>query len=367
MTANRSAAPDGAAGGASGAPAPAPQAPEKSAAAPPRAVLSVGPAPHLHAPQSVPYIMRWVFLALLPACLVAVWFFGASAAKVLVLSTLFCLGVEWACLRLMRTPGALSDWSAAVTGLLLGMNLPPTAPWWLILAGAIVAIVVAKHLFGGLGGNIFNPALTARVFLLVSWPTHMTTWLKPGQRQWLSPGTDLAGVTEATPLGLLKEGRLGELHAGAADLLFGNLGGSVGEISALALLAGALVLLRKRIITWEVPVTFIAAVFAVTGLAYAIGGPERFLAPHYHVLAGGLFLGAFFMATDMVTCPITFRGRLVFGIGCGLLTAVIRLWGGYPEGVSFAILLMNAGTPMIDHYLRPRTFGTAVAKPGVAS
>ncbi len=359
MTASSNAAPEG-------APVSAPPPADKVGASA-RPTLRVGPSPHLHGPETVPRIMRWVFLALLPAALVSVWFFGASAVKVLTLSTLFCLGVEWLCLRLMRTPGALSDWSAAVTGLLLGMNLPPTAPWWLILAGAIVAIVVAKHLFGGLGGNIFNPALTARVFLLVSWPTYMTTWLKPGQRQWLAPGTDLAGITEATPLGLLKEGRLSELSAGASDLLLGNLGGSVGEISALALLIGAAALLWKRIITWEIPAAFIGTVAAVTGLAYAIGGPERYLAPHLHVLAGGLFLGAFFMATDMVTCPITYRGRLIFGAGCGLLTAVIRLWGGYPEGVSFAILLMNAGTPMIDHYLRPRTFGTATARQGATS
>ncbi len=366
MTASRSAAPDGTPAGEKPA-AGIPGAKASGAESPSRLLLRVGPAPHLHTPQTVPWIMRWVFLALLPGAVVSVWFFGASAVKVLLLSTLFCLGVERLCLRLLRTQGALSDWSAAVTGLLLGMNLPPTAPWWLILAGAIVAIVVAKHLFGGLGANIFNPALTARVFLLVSWPTYMTTWLKPGQRQWLAPGTDLAGITEATPLGLLKEGRLAELREGASDLLLGNLGGSVGEISALALLAGAALLLWKRIITWEIPVTFIGAVFVVTGAAWALGGPGQHLPPHHHVLAGGLILGAFFMATDMVTCPISFRGRVIFGLGCGLLTAVIRLWGGYPEGVSFAILLMNAATPMLDHYLRPRTFGTVPQRQGATS
>lgn len=359
MTASPKPGPEGTAAAAPRAPAPV--------AAPARPVLHVGPAPHLHSPETVPWIMRWVLIALLPATAVSLWFFGVSALRVLALSTLFCVGVEWLCLRVMRTPGTLSDWSAVVTGLLLGMNLPPTAPWWLILCGAIVAIVVAKHLFGGLGSNIFNPALTARVFLLVSWPTYMTTWLRPGIRGWLAPGADLAALTEATPLGLLKEGRLGEISASSADLFFGNLGGSVGEISAIALLIGGALLLWKRIITWEVPAAFIGATFVVTGAAWALGGPQNYLAPHLHVLAGGLILGAFFMATDMVTCPITFRGRLIYGVGCGLLTAVIRLWGGYPEGVSFAILLMNAGTPMIDHYLRPRTFGSVTARTEVAS
>lgn len=347
--------------------APAAPAAKAAKAAPARPVYAVGPSPHLHAPETVPAVMRWVVIALLPAVAVSVWFFGASAVRVMALSTLFCAGVEWACLRLMKTPGSLRDWSAVVTGLLLGMNLPPTSPWWLILTGSIVAMLVAKHLFGGLGGNIFNPALTARVFLLVSWPTYMTTWLKPGVRGWIAPGSDLAAITEATPLGLLKEGRLGEISTSAADLLFGNMGGSVGEISTLALLLGGLLLLWRKVITWDIPVSFIGSTALITGAAWLLGDHAAYAPPHLHVLAGGLFLGAFFMATDMVTSPITFRGRLVFGAGCGVMTAVIRLWGGYPEGVSFAILLMNALTPMIDHYLRPQTFGTATARAKAAA
>lgn len=328
--------------------------------------LTVGPSPHFRSPESVPWIMGWVVVALLPGCLVSLWFFGVEALRVLVLSAAFCVGAEWLCLRTMKTPGSLKDYSALVAGILLGMNLPPTAPWWLIATGAVVAMLVAKHLFGGLGSNIFNPVLTARVFLLVSWPVHMTTWLRPGTRGWVSADADIAAVTEATPLGLLKEGRLQDVAASSQDLLFGNMGGSVGEIAALALLLGGAILLAKRIITWEIPVTFIGSTALITGVAYLVGGPENFAPPHFHVLSGGLILGAFFMATDMVTSPLTFRGRVVFGLGCGVLTAVIRLWGGYPEGVSFAILLMNAVVPLMDHYMRPRTFGSTTAVAEVA-
>lgn len=328
--------------------------------------LTMGPSPHLRSPETVPWIMGWVVLALLPGCLVSVWYFGVEALRVLALSTLFCVGVEWLCLRTMKTPGSLWDYSAVVTGILLGMNLPATSPWWLIATGAVVAMLVAKHLFGGLGANIFNPVLTARVFLLVSWPVHMTTWMRPGTRGWVSADADIAAITEATPLGLLKEGQLSQVAATSQDLLFGNLGGSVGEISALALLLGGVLLLAKRIITWEIPVTFMGSVAVITGLAYLWGEPGSYAPPHFHVLSGGLVLGAVFMATDMVTSPLTFRGRVIFGLGCGVLTAVIRLWGGYPEGVSFAILLMNAVVPLLDHYLRPKTFGSTTMVAEVA-
>ncbi len=334
---------------------------EAGTSAPEDTRFHMGASPHVHAPQTVRTIMWWVVIALLPAAAASIWWFGLEALRVLVLSTAFCAGIEYLCLRFMGTEGEVSDGSAVVTGLLLGMNLPPQSPWWLIAVGSVVAIVVAKHLFGGLGSNIFNPALTARVFLLVSWPTLMTTWMKPGIRGLLPSGLEgeaLKAVTEATPLGLLKEGGIDKIASNLMDLGVGNVGGSVGEVSAAALLLGGLILLAKRIITWEIPVTFIGTVYVFTWIAQMMGSPGQFASPEFHVLAGGLFLGAFFMATDMVTSPISFRGRVVFGIGCGLLTAIIRLWGGYPEGVSFAILLMNAFTPMIDSYMRPKTFGS---------
>jgi electron transport complex protein RnfD len=336
-------------------PAPAP-APAK-AEPPAKPMLKVGPSPHLHDRDSIAQIMFWVAAALLPGVAVSFWYFGLEAVRTMTLSVVACLAFEALSLRLLKTPGTLKDGSALVTGILLGMNLPPTAPWWLIVVGALVAMVVAKHLFGGLGTNIFNPALVARVFLLVSWPTLMTTWLKPGMRGLVS-AEQLEAVTGATPLGLLKEGRLAEMAASSTDLFLGNVGGSIGEISAAALLLGGIVLLIRRVITWEIPVVFIATTFVVTALAWWIGGPEKYATPWFHVLSGGLILGAFFMATDMVTSPLSFRGRVVFAFGCGLLTALIRLFGGYPEGVSFAILLMNAATPLIDHLMKERTFGT---------
>jgi electron transport complex protein RnfD len=342
--------------------APAPRALEVAA---PK--LVVGTSPHLHAAQGVPEIMRWVVLALAPAVLVSLWFFGAEALRVYVLAVGACVGVEWLCLRYFGTPGSLGDWSAALTGVLLAMNLPPTSPSWMVVVGAVVAIVIAKHLFGGLGSNIFNPALVARVFLLISWPVQMTTWLRPGERGYVAAGAELAAITEATPLGLLKEGRLAELSTSAGDLLLGNVGGSIGEISAIALLLGGAVLLRKRIITWEIPVFFIGTAVAVASIAWLIA-PAAYASPVTHLFAGGLMLGAIFMATDMVTSPNTFRGRVLFAVGGGLLTGVIRLWGGYPEGVSFAILLMNGFTPLIDHYVRPRSFGTVpAARPEVTA
>jgi len=342
---------------AAGTPPAAPTAAPAKAEPVVKPPLKVGPSPHLHDRDSIGQIMFWVVAALLPGVAVSFWYFGLEAVRTMMISVAACLAFEAASLRVLKTPGALKDGSALVTGILLGMNLPPTAPWWLVVVGALIAMVVAKHLFGGLGTNIFNPALVARVFLLVSWPTLMTTWLKPGMRGLVSPET-LDAMTGATPLGLLKEGRLAEVAASSADLFLGNVGGSIGEISAVALLLGGIVLLVRRVITWEIPVVFIATTFVVTGLAWWIGGPDKYATPWFHVLSGGLMLGAFFMATDMVTSPLSFRGRVVFAFGCGLLTALIRLFGGYPEGVSFAILLMNAATPLIDHLMKERTFGT---------
>ena len=319
--------------------------------------LIVSASPHVHSGQDVKSIMRHVVYAMLPAVLVGIWFFGLNAVRVLALAVLGCLAVEWLCNRLLKRKSSLWDFSAVVTGILLAMNLPSGSPWWLVLAGAIAAIALGKAIYGGLGYNPFNPALVARVFLLISFPVQMTTWVRPQ-----GIGTPLDAATGATPLGVVKEAvglgkTVSEVEiASTRDLLLGNTGGSLGEVGALALLLGGLWLLYKGIIRWQIPVGFIATTLLITGIAW-LADPTKYVSPLYHLLGGGLMLGAWFMATDMVTSPVTRKGMLIFGIGCGLLTAVIRLWGGYPEGVSFAILLMNAATPLIDRYTKPKVFG----------
>jgi len=319
--------------------------------------LIVSASPHVHSGLDVRRIMLDVILALLPAVLVGVWYFGLDAVRVLVLAVGACLFAEWIMNRLLGRNSTLGDLSAPLTGLLLAMNLPSGSPWWLVVVGGLVAIILGKAIYGGLGYNPFNPALVARVFLLISFPVQMTRWVVP---QGLGTGFDAA--TGATPLGAAKEAAsLGKPLAdaglpGLGDLMLGHVGGSFGEVSAAALLLGGAYLLWRGIIRWQIPVGFIATTALITGLAW-LANPDTYLDPLSHVLAGGLLLGALFMATDMVTSPVTRRGMLIFGIGCGVLTAVIRLWGGYPEGVSFAILLMNATTPLIDRFTKPRVFG----------
>ena len=329
--------------------------PVKDTLAVERLVLSVSP--HAHGGRDVRAIMRDVILALLPGLLAGLWFFGLDALRVLVLAVGGCVACEWGLGRLLGRRGTVRDLSAALTGILLAMNLPSNSPWWLVLTGCLVAIGLGKAIYGGLGFNPFNPALVARVFLLISFPVQMTRWVVPA-----GPATAFDAATGATPLGAAKEAVALGRPLAEADLpatgamLLGRMGGSFGEVSALALLAGGLFLLHRGVIRWQIPGGFVGAVVLVTGAAH-LAAPERYLDPLTHVLSGGLILGAFFMATDMVTSPVTRRGMLVFGVGCGLLTAVIRLWGGYPEGVSFAILLMNATTPLIDRWTRPRVFG----------
>ncbi len=319
--------------------------------------LIVSASPHVHSGTDVQRIMRDVILALLPGLLVGFFYFGLDAVRVTALAVAGCLLAEWAMNRALKRDNTLGDLSAVLTGVLLAMNLPSGSPWWMVLVGSLVAIILGKAIYGGLGFNPFNPALVARVFLLISFPVQMTRWVVPA-----GPGTKLDALTGATPLGLAKEAAsLGKPLAEAdlpssAQMLLGNMGGSFGEVSAGALLLGGLFLIWRGHIRWQIPVGFIGTVVLVTGIAHA-AAPDRYLSPLIHVLAGGLMLGAFFMATDMVTSPVTRRGMLIFGVGCGLLTAIIRLWGGYPEGVSFAILLMNAATPLIDRYTRPRVFG----------
>lgn len=301
--------------------------------------------------------MYGVCLALLPALLASLWFFGLGALVVLLTSVVACVFFEWVITKFILKSDRLTimDGSAVLTGLLLGFNLPSNLPVWIIILGALFAIGVGKLTFGGLGQNIFNPALVGRVFLLISFPVQMTSWPVPGQ---LTAYTD--ATTAATPLGLIALGKVDELPA-TTDLLFGQMGGSLGEVSALALLLGCAFMLWKRIITWHIPVSIIATVFAASGLLY-LANPQIFVAPVTAVLTGGLLLGACFMATDYVTSPMSSKGQIIYGVSIGLLTVVIRNWGAYPEGMSFAIIIMNAFTPLINTYCKPKRFGEVARK-----
>lgn len=313
--------------------------------------------PHVHGGDSVQRNMLGVCLALVPAVLASLWFFGLGAAVVLLASVAACVFFEWAITRfvLRRQRLTILDGSAALTGLLLGLNLPSNLPLWLILLGALVAIGVGKLTFGGLGQNPFNPALVGRVFLLISFPVPLTSWPVPGQ---LTAYTD--AITEATPLGLIKLGTLEQMPS-TLSLLLGGHGGSLGEVSALALGLGCLYMLWRRIITWHIPVSVLGTVFALSGLLY-LSDPTKYIDPLTALLTGGLMLGACFMATDYVTSPMTPKGQLIFGCCIGLLTVVIRNWGAYPEGMSFAILIMNAFTPLINTYCKPTRFGERIRK-----
>jgi len=304
--------------------------------------LKVSHAPFVRSRDSIEKVMYNVAIALAPATLLSIYFFGWRALILTVLSIVSCIGFEWMTDKIRgREQTAALDGSAFVTGLLLALNVPSSLPYWMLIIGAFVAIVVSKHLFGGLGYNIFNPALVARVFLLISFPVAMTNWPVPF-------AVDME--TAASPLGVLKTDGVEFIqNLNLWQMSFGEIGGSMGETSAIALLIGALWLLFKQYITLTIPLSFILTTFGFTGIFYLID-PSLYASPVFHLLTGGLLLGALFMATDMVTSPIALRGQLIFGIGCGLLTAVIRLWGGYPEGVSFAILIMNAFVPLIDSW-----------------
>lgn len=324
----------------------------------PDRLLLVSSSPHVHNQDTIGRVMWTVVLSLVPASLAGFYFFGLSALLVMAVSVAGCVAIEAAIQKMRGRPVTISDGSAVVTGVLLAMNLPAGVPWWMVLIGASVAIVIGKQVYGGLGQNIFNPALVARVFLLISFPLQMTTWPVPKP---LFSSRTIDAVTGATPLGAVKEqvmmqGSYSIDQSAYLNAFWGNIGGSLGEISALALLLGAAVLIYKKYITWQIPVSFIGTVLAFAAL-FNIISPERYPGPLFHLLTGGLILGAFFMATDMVTSPLTGKGQLIFGFGCGLITIVIRLFGGYPEGVSFAILLMNAATPLIDRWTVPRKFG----------
>jgi electron transport complex protein RnfD len=324
-------------------------------------LLTVSPSPHVHDKTSVNRIMYDVLIALIPAFIVSIYFFGFDALRVTFISVAFCVFFEWLInLLFFDNKLTIRDGSAAVTGVLLAFNLPSNIPWWIIMIGSLVSIGIAKMTFGGLGNNIFNPALVGRIFLLFSFPTDMTVW--PVNRFALKIKPD--AITGATPLAIIKEGLKNNESISAIlnkipdslDLLFGNVPGSLGEISALALIIGGIYLLLRRVITWHIPVSFILTVFIFTGIVWLVN-PEKSVSPLIHILSGGLMLGAIFMATDMVTSPMSKMGQLIFGIGCGIITSIIRIWGIYPEGVSFAIVFMNAITPLINAGFKPKKFG----------
>ncbi len=325
-------------------------------------MLTISGSPHLHGDNSTQKIMYGVVTAMLPAMFVAIWYFGFGALEVIVLSVGFSLFFEWLIQKyLIKGALTITDGSAMVTGILLAFNVPSNLPWWMIIIGALVAIGIGKMSFGGLGKNIFNPALVSRVFLLVSFPVAMTSWPKP------SPITKtlVDTITGPTPLGFVKEGlgagkTLAELSQhlpGYGQQLMGQMGGSLGEVSALALIIGGIYMLWKKIITWEIPVSVLVTVFVFSGILWQID-PLHYTNPVFNLLTGGIMLGAIFMATDMVTSPMTRGGQLLFGFGIGLITMLIRVWGAYPEGVSFAILLMNSVVPLINKGFKPKRFGT---------
>ena len=308
--------------------------------------LIVSTSPHLHKKESVSQIMWLVVVSLIPTGIAGVLIFGLSALWVVLLGVISALITEAALELFTKRKVTLLDGSAFLTGLLLAYNLPPKVPFWLPIIGSFFAIAIGKLVFGGLGQNIFNPALVGRVFLMASWPKYMATFTKP---------LNYDAITSATPLALLKEGRVLE-NISYLDLFLGKRGGCIGEVCILALLLSALFLLYKGYISWHIPITYIV----MTGVLTYIFGQKGLLSGDwlFHILSGGLILGAFFMATDYVSSPLTRKGQIIFGIGCGLLTAIIRLWGGYPEGVSYAILMMNAATPIIDRFTKSRIYGT---------
>ena len=317
-------------------------------------LLYVSPSPHIHGGDSISKNMYGVLIALIPALLVSLYFFGLGALIITVTSVAACVLFEYLIQRfLMKKKPTICDGSAILTGVLLAFNLPSNLPIWIVLIGALAAIGIGKMSFGGLGNNIFNPALVGRVFLLISFPAQMTTWPVVDALNAF-PMTYTDAETGATVLSLINEG-VTQLPS-YSDLIVGVKGGSLGEVSAVALLLGFAFLLWKKIITWHIPVSILATVFVFTGIMHLVN-PVQYASPVYHLLSGGLMLGAIFMATDYVTSPMSKNGMLVYGVGIGLLTAIIRLFGSYPEGMSFAILIMNALTPLINTYVKPKHFG----------
>jgi len=346
------------------------EAETKQASPPPVSTLTltsplvVAASPHTRSPATVSRIMWLVVFALLPALGGSVYYFGLKSLLLVAISVASSMLFDTLAQRAFGRKPTPFDGSAVITGLLLAYNLPPGVPLWIPVIGAAFATIVVKQFFGGLGHNFVNPALAARAFLMVSWPTHMTTlWLRPFGT---APLSGLDAVSGATPLAFVRRAaelvpqgmnvndllRQANSLAELKRLFFGNVGGCLGETSALLLLIGALLLIIIRVIDWRIPVAYIGTVIVL-----ALVLPNSHLTPWFHVFSGGIILGAFFMATDYVTSPVTAKGRIIFGIGCGVITMIIRLYGGYPEGCSYSILLMNVATPLIDRLTRPKLFG----------
>ena len=335
--------------------------PQETIRLPDTSKLVVSSSPHVHQNQDARRVMLTVLLALAPACLVGVYYFGLRALWVLGVCTVSALLFEALFCRLFNRPVVLGDMSALLTGVLLGMNLSAYTPWWVCVIGSLLAIGLGKQLYGGLGYNPFNPALVGRVGLVIAFPKLMTTWIEPKAGQFITDAT-----TTATPLGQLQtDGIQAVASVRYLDLFIGNMPGCIGETSAAALILGGLLLVFFRLIRWQIPVIYIGTVAVVTGAVHAFA-PELSPEPLFHLLTGGLMLGAIFMATDMVTSPMTKSGAIIFALGCGLMTAVIRIWGSYPEGVSFSILFMNALVPLIDRYTASQPFGYRKRAPAAA-
>jgi len=335
--------------------------------------LYISPSPHIKDTDSIPKIMWTVVATLIPAGIGGIYFFGLQALWITLIATASAVITEILCQKILKRPMSIRDGSAVITGILLAYNVPPEVPFWIPAIGAFVGIVIGKMVFGGLGYNPMNPALIGRAFLMTSWPIHMSVF-KTIPRGGTLSGID--AITNATPLNVFSYAKnvlahtsdytteqvteatqaITQIYSAHGDLFLGRIGGCIGETSALLLLIGAIFLMYRRIIGWKIPFTYVGTVAILT---WIFGGTEGLFSgdPVFHVFSGGLILGAFFMATDMVTTPVTFNGRLLFGFGCGVITGMIRLWGGYPEGVSYSILLMNLTTPLLDRYTKPRVFG----------
>jgi len=327
-------------------------------------LLNVSPSPHVHGKESTQRLMLNVVIALVPAFITSVFYFGAGAIVVTATSVVSCLLFEYLIQKfVLRKPISITDGSALVTGILLAFNLPSNIPVLIIVIGSFVSIAVAKMTFGGIGNNPFNPALVGRVFMLISFPVQMTSWPVP---KGFGTGY-LDAVTGATPLAVIKDGLkngepLSDLIARIptpSQMFLGNMGGSIGEVAAIALLIGFVYLLIKKVITWHIPVSVIGSLTLFTAILWLVN-PEKNASPMFHILAGGVLLGAIFMATDYVTSPMVPKAMLIYGCGIGIITVIIRVYGAYPEGVSFAILIMNAFVPLMNSYIKPKRFGEEV-------
>ena len=314
--------------------------------------IIVSGTPHVRSKESIQSIMRDVVIALIPASVMGLYYFGIKALMLIIVSIVSSVVFEWGYEKILKKPVTISDFSAILTGLLLALNLPATASWWVPVVGSFIAIVIAKQFYGGLGQNFINPALIGRAFLVAAYPTQTTGAAFATGRMV----TDAS--TYATPLAELKAGTAIVNADAIKNALIGNIGGTIGETCAIALIIGGIYLLIKHVISWRIPVVYIVVVFILTSLMRGNG----FLGGVYEIFCGGLMLGAIFMATDYVTSPISAKGQIIFAIGCGVLTSLIRVYGGYPEGVSYSILIMNLAVPLIDRVTRPRIFGEVKAK-----